>query len=129
MCIRDRFNDDELYGAEGDDYLIGGDGDDYLIGGDGNDTLEGGDGNDTLIGGDGNDIFRFTKADLDSLDIIEDFGKGIDRIEIKGLNSTDKITYNTESGYVALNDDNIIKINTNLDLSVDYVEEDAWEYL
>ena len=120
---------DTLEGLSEDDELYGGEGNDILIGGEGNDTLIGGEGSDTLIGGEGNDVFQFTKTDLDSLDVIEDFGEGLDKIEIKGLNSADEVTYNTESGYIAINGENFVQINTNLDLNIDYIKEDPWEYM
>ena len=61
-------------------------GNNLLIGGTGNDILTGGDGNDKLTGGTGNDIFNFNLvSELGDLDIITDFKKTLDRIDIAGL--------------------------------------------
>jgi Ca2+-binding RTX toxin-like protein len=66
--------------------ITGNVGNNLLIGGTGNDILTGGDGNDKLTGGTGNDIFNFNLvSELGDLDIITDFKKTLDRIDIAGL--------------------------------------------
>ncbi|MBC6476839.1 MAG: hypothetical protein GDA56_02605 [Hormoscilla sp. GM7CHS1pb] len=103
--------DDTLFGGQGNDSLYGGHGHDSIIGGDGDNNLVGGsgDGNDTLIGGNGNDNFRGGNGDdiliggggnnifhggggadtfiLTLGDIIRDFKKGTDSIELRGGSS------------------------------------------
>lgn len=81
--LRGRAGDDELYGWEGDDLLFGGPGDDLLHGQAGNDTLDGGGGNNTLTGGAGTDIFVFRR--VDSADVITDFERGIDLLDLSAL--------------------------------------------
>jgi serralysin len=72
---------DSLHGNEGDDFLGGEAGNDTLRGDSGNDTLSGSTGTDRLYGGEGRDIFIFHKGD--GADRLEDFEKGIDRIQIE----------------------------------------------
>ena len=75
-----------LNGGTGNDTVVGNDGNDTLVGGTGNDTLTAGDGNDKLTGGTGNDIFDFNLlSELGDLDIITDFKKTFDRIDIADL--------------------------------------------
>nr|WP_277812803.1 VWA domain-containing protein [Vibrio tubiashii] len=89
---------DILYGQGGNDSLDGGLGDDFLLGGTGNDTLIGGLGNDILTGGDDADIFKFVDQDSTNTqvdirdgerDIITDFTKGEDKIDISEILHTD----------------------------------------
>ena len=72
---------DVLTGAAGADSLPGGAGNDILSGGDAADSLVGGGGNDTLTGGAGADRFQFT-ANTDGTDVVSDFTRGTDLIEI-----------------------------------------------
>ncbi|HKP23644.1 MAG TPA: type I secretion C-terminal target domain-containing protein, partial [Dongiaceae bacterium] len=66
--------------------ITGNAGNNLLTGGTGNDTLAGGDGADKLTGGTGNDVFDFNLVgELGDLDIITDFKKGLDRIDISNL--------------------------------------------
>ncbi len=74
--------DQQLLGGHGDDVLIGGSGDDQLYGGAGNDRLIGGSGNDYLVGGPGADTFVFTEGF--GRDVVRDFARGTDLIEIAG---------------------------------------------
>jgi serralysin len=74
---------DTLRGGNDADALDGGAGNDRLEGGNGDDTLNGGAGNDTLIGGNGNDIFVI--ADQGGYDIITDFRRGADKIDLSDL--------------------------------------------
>ncbi|MEI6799866.1 MAG: calcium-binding protein [Pseudomonadota bacterium] len=84
--------DNRLLGGGGADQLLGGDGDDILRGGTGNDVLSGDQGADRLTGGAGVD--RFVFADLSDLeasgastDTITDFTKGVDQIDLSGIDA------------------------------------------
>ena len=81
-----RGGNDLLYGNGGKDTLLGGEGDDLLDGGQGKDVLEGGNGNDTLFGGKGDDTFVF--ACNSGNDVIKDFDKGQDQIDLAAFNTT-----------------------------------------
>lgn len=82
---------DTIYGEHGNDQLNGNGGRDLLFGGAGNDRLVGGPDADIAVGGDGADTFLFWGNDLvnlpdsgwdvSSLDVIQDFEMGIDKIE------------------------------------------------
>ena len=79
-----------LFGRGGDDRLNGGSGDDRLHGGSGDDELIGGRGVDTLWGGTGHDVFVFksaTASDPSSCDVIRDFARGQDRIDLRGIDA------------------------------------------
>ncbi|MCZ4309488.1 VWA domain-containing protein [Vibrio atlanticus] len=98
---------DIIFGSAGNDYLDGGEGNDGLRGGTGHDTLKGGAGEDILIGGLGNDIltggsdddiFKFVDQDTTSSqndirdgekDVITDFTKGQDKIDLSEILHTD----------------------------------------
>jgi len=103
------YGEDSIYGGEGKDSLFGQDGNDYIDGDNGNDLLNGGSGNDTLTaggsndvliggagadvltGGSGNDLFTFTsKSDSTTaaFDVITDFNKTLDDIDVGGLGYT-----------------------------------------
>ena len=100
--------DDRLVGGNGLDSLDGGDGDDVLVGNLGNDTLRGSDGDDRITsgggfdfmtGGNGADTFIFAAlshsgATTASADVIGDFVRGDDRIDVALL---DAISTNTVS--------------------------------
>ena len=73
---------DELRGGIGNDLLSGDAGADRLYGSDGNDFLAGGGGNDLLVGGDGDDIFFFDTVGQSTVDQIDDFVSGEDRIQL-----------------------------------------------
>jgi len=82
---------DKLTGASGDNVLNGLAGNDRLTGGAGLDRLIGGAGQDTLTGGLDADQFVFT-ATTDSAmgslrDLITDFGIGIDKIDLSGIDA------------------------------------------
>ena len=53
-----------------------------IDGGKDDDLIDGGADNDVLIGGRGDDIFRFDAGD--GSDVIKDFGKGADKIDLVG---------------------------------------------
>lgn len=77
---------DRLLGGSGNDILVGGTGNDFLTGDAGNDRLEGGEGRDILIGGGGRDTFVIASGGrLPIRDVILDFRKGQDKIEVTGL--------------------------------------------
>ncbi|MEO0648777.1 MAG: Ig-like domain-containing protein, partial [Cyanobacteria bacterium J06650_10] len=73
---------DNLLGGTGNDLLLGGGGKDRLIAGNGRDRLDGGAGNDKLTGGNGRDTFVLSRGA--GSDIITDFHKGVDVIELTG---------------------------------------------
>jgi Ca2+-binding RTX toxin-like protein len=82
-----RAGDDSLLGRSGQDTLRGGAGEDTLVGGSDRDLLRGGAGQDLLSGGKGDDRFIFTSpADGDG-DRIADFGRGQDRIDLRGIDA------------------------------------------
>ncbi len=87
--------DDHLNGGDGDDFLFGGAGSDLMEGGAGNDSFDGGDGNDILIGGTGSDaltggagadVFCFSHGD--GIDVVTDFTRGLDRIDVTNFHLT-----------------------------------------
>ena len=81
---------DHIVGGDGDDRLDGGDGDDRLDGGAGADELYGGSsvhgpaGRDIMTGGPDGDIFMVggTAAGRDRADVVTDFTRGEDRLEV-----------------------------------------------
>ncbi len=81
--------DDHLFGDIGNDILLGGNGDDVLSGGDGNDVLEGGAGSDFMTGGAGADEFRYRNdhINVDAVDVITDFERGIDIIGLRAIDA------------------------------------------
>ena len=100
------FGDDTIQGAAGDDVLTGQEGDDsilggaglngtagadqlmgsdvaeVLLGGEGDDTISDGAGEDTLWGDAGADLF--VMAADGQLDIVEDFERGVDKLDLSG---------------------------------------------
>jgi serralysin len=107
--------DDWLTGGTGNDVILGGEGDDYLLGYSGNDRLEGGSGDDylyggrntdRLIGGTGNDRFDFNTVqeigkNLTFRDIIVDFVKGEDRIDLWTIDAKDTTAGSNKFIFVA----------------------------
>ena len=84
--------DDKLYGEARLDRLYGEDGNDTLWGGDDFDILAGGAGADVVYGGAGADyfdFFNFFEVGLapGTIDRIEDFEDGIDKIRLNGMDS------------------------------------------
>ena len=77
---------DRITGNAGADELFGGAGDDTIFGGAGNDRITGGAGADRMEGGAGNDLFIFTATDT-ATDIITDFARGRDRIDLSGIDA------------------------------------------
>ena len=109
-------DDDVLFGVEGHDTLTGGDGNDLLRGQSGNDVLKGGMGDDTLFGGNqfdrlnggnGDDYLdgvggiaiynggagsdRFVIHDDSQTDWIQDFEVDVDKIELAGAMTFDRL--------------------------------------
>lgn len=78
---------DRLLGQAGGDNLTGGYGLDTLLGGFGQDTLRGGVGNDDLTGGLAADVFVFGHGG--GIDLVEDFGRGADRIDVTDFGFAD----------------------------------------
>ena len=82
---------DTIYGNEVDNLLFGNDGNDGLIGEEGNDTLIGASGSDWLVGGEGEDIFVFVPEGLSDWDIILDFTRGEDKIDLSYFDTIDSV--------------------------------------
>lgn len=130
--------DDQISGSDGNDFLIGGlgsdtigggagqdtilggeqadlifafDGDDVVDAGSGNDIVYGGKGSDILFGGAGQDTFVFDLDDFEdgSVDIIADFELGEDKFSIKGLAENDSIGFDSITGSVSINGNEVIK--------------------
>ena len=83
----------------GNDYMYGGLGADTLSGGPGNDALTGGNAKDRMTGGSGKDIFDFNSTAESgpysgSRDIITDFARGQDRIDLSGIDANTKASGN-----------------------------------
>ena len=80
---------DTLIGNDAANRLESGAGNDRLEGQGGDDVLVGGSGKDTLTGGVGADVFLFTALDDSAVglgrDVITDFAKGSDRIDLSQL--------------------------------------------
>ncbi|MEH2106350.1 M10 family metallopeptidase C-terminal domain-containing protein, partial [Nostoc sp.] len=90
MAIQGTNNNDNLVGTSGNDTIQGLNGNDTLSGLGGNDRLEGGRGNDTLYGGAGNDVFDL--AYNQDNDVVIDFVRGQDKIDVRSLNISDWTT-------------------------------------
>nr|MBW4676853.1 sodium:calcium exchanger [Desmonostoc geniculatum HA4340-LM1] len=90
MLIKGTNNNDNLVGTSGNDTIQGLNGNDTLSGQGGNDRLEGGEGNDTLYGGTGNDVFNL--AYYGENDVVMDFVRGQDKVDVRDLNIGDWTT-------------------------------------
>ncbi len=131
--------DDELLGEGGDDTIIGGGGDDLLDGGTGDDLLDGGTGVDTMTGGSGNDIFQFSADNLipGEIDEVVDFNLNElgeeDLIRLQGIGSDAIVEYNSETGFISVNGEDIIQLNpglniTGLNITIDNSDgDDTWD--
>jgi Ca2+-binding RTX toxin-like protein len=84
-------------GNELNNQISGGAGNDTLNGGAGDDTLNGGGGTNILIGGDGKDTFQLDKTFSNSLQIIQDFQRGTDHIDVQGA-SASSIAFGFQNG-------------------------------
>jgi Ca2+-binding RTX toxin-like protein len=90
------WGNDVINGLGGNDSLFGDLGNDTLNGGDGNDMLDGGSGRDVMTGGAGADIFRFdatgdSGTSSSSRDVITDFQRGVDRIDLSLIDANSSI--------------------------------------
>jgi Ca2+-binding RTX toxin-like protein len=95
--------DDRVYGGQARDVIHGGNGQDLVEAGSGTDRVVGGAGNDTLTGGLGNDFFAFRPGS--GHDLIEDFGEGADRIDLRpydGITSRGQIGMSEQEGDTVL---------------------------
>jgi Ca2+-binding RTX toxin-like protein len=98
------FND-RMRGFAGNDVMLGNRGNDTLSGDGGNDTLCGGGGMDRLTGNAGADVFDFNVA-TDSAprarDVITDFVRGVDKIDLSGIdaNAATTATNQAFSGFI-----------------------------
>jgi Ca2+-binding RTX toxin-like protein len=123
---------DRLVGNDAANQLEAGAGNDVVDGGRGADILIGGAGSDTLTGGEGADIFRFLSLDDSSAslrDVIADFEKGSDRIDLGALGASGFIGGNAFSGTagevrsVASSVSTIVELDQNGDGIADFVLE------
>jgi serralysin len=94
-----------LYGGAGHDVLRGSAGSDLLSGQAGNDLLAGGAGRDRLSGGAGLDVFDFDRATDSGLsaatrDVILDFMRGQDRIDLSGIDANAATGANEAFSYI-----------------------------
>lgn len=90
----DRFTlsnfNDNMRGFAGNDLMLGNGGNDRLAGDGGNDTLCGGRGADTLAGNAGADVFDYnlaTDSGPRARDVITDFVRGVDKIDLSGIDA------------------------------------------
>lgn len=131
---------DELNSYGSADRLHGGSGDDTLIAHDGNDTLWGGEGADSMFGGLGADVFQFKAANESgttwaTMDKIEDFEDGIDKIHLWAIDAdanktgnqafrlSDTGAFDGEAGslrVIARNGDTLIMADFNGDKVADF---------
>ena len=123
---------DIIRGGEGDDLVNGGKGDDDLIGGKGVDIIIGGEGVDIMNGGGGADIFEFLANDFANgeVDQITDFKAGgfADVIRLQGIGSDANVSYDAATGYVSVNDQDIIKLEEGLDVQASDADGNGnWE--
>ncbi|MBE9169428.1 calcium-binding protein [Pleurocapsales cyanobacterium LEGE 06147] len=128
--LRGGDGDDILIGGSGNDVLEGGDGDDILIGGDGNDVLRSGKGVDIVIGGTGKDIFEFFADDFVSGEVnqIVDFTSAEDVIRFKGIGNDANVVYDSSTGKVSVNGEDVLQLDPGLDLTVDDSDKNGnWE--
>ncbi len=93
---------DTASGLGGNDTLYGDYGDDVLSGGTGNDWLYGGSGRDQLAGQAGSDRFLFllsaeSGATAATADVILDFVRGSDKIDLSGMDAFEATTKDAEN--------------------------------
>ncbi|MET3899018.1 Ca2+-binding RTX toxin-like protein [Devosia sp. UYZn731] len=97
---------DRLSGDARDNYIDGKAGNDVLNGNAGHDTLYGGAGRDVMTGGTGNDTFLFKAVsdmgtNASSRDVINDFVKGQDKIDLSGIDAIAKLTGDQAFSFLA----------------------------
>ena len=119
--LKGGLGDDRLFGGDDNDVLEGGDGDDQLFGEAGDDVLKGGKGSDILNGGEGEDIFEFQMDDFadGEVDQIVDFEDGADLIQLKGIGSNAVVEYDSETGLLSVDGQDIARLSKNLDISIE----------
>jgi hypothetical protein len=88
--IQGNSGNDDLYGEAGNDTIFGGSGDDRITGGAGADRMDGGSGNDTFI---------FTAIDS-AIDVIVDFTRGRDRIDLSAIDAITGTTANDAFSFI-----------------------------
>jgi serralysin len=97
----------KLYGGDGNDKLYGKAGSDVLKSGGGNDKLVGGIGKDVLYGNSGADVFDFDSI-KDSrgsyIDTIKDFQRGGDRIDLRTIDASTKVSGNQAFSFIGKSD-------------------------
>ena len=81
--------DDTVYGNGADNLLFGHYGDDLLVGQGGDDTLIGAAGSDVLVGDQGNDLFVFSRGGEYDWDVVIDFTRGEDKIDLSHFDTID----------------------------------------
>jgi Ca2+-binding RTX toxin-like protein len=94
---------DTLKGADDNDRLFGGSGDDLLKGGSGKDHLNGGMHADVLFGNGGGDRFEFSSkkdSKIGEQDIIADFKKGVDTIDLSAIDANTRSKENQDFDFI-----------------------------
>ena len=123
--------DDILSGGAGDDVLEGDEGNDIIIGGAGSDVIRGGSGTDILTGGEDEDVFEFFSDDLlgGEIDKITDFTQGLDGsiedvIVLRGIGADADVSYDSSTGIVSVDNNEIIQLDQNLEITIDNADGD-----
>ena len=99
----DNSNWNELYGLSGDDWIFGRAGWDYIFGGDGDDVIVGGAGRDFISGGSGSDVFdyyRVSESSRKARDVITDFERGSDLIDLSSIDASTKSKGNNKFKWI-----------------------------
>jgi Ca2+-binding RTX toxin-like protein len=96
---------DSLFGNDAANRLVGNAGNDVLSGAAGRDVLTGGAGRDRLEGGAGRDVFNFDQAahsgaTAQTRDVISDFMRGMDRIDLSGIDANTATAGNQAFSYI-----------------------------
>jgi serralysin len=78
---------DTIHGGGGNDTVDGGAGADQVFGDSGSDRLNGNEGGDILVGGSGNDVFDFNTEAEATGDVISDFTRGVDKIDLVDIDA------------------------------------------
>lgn len=125
---------DTLYGEAGDDRLFPLDGADTVSGGAGNDVIGGGQGRDVRTGGTGRDVFSFGQSELGSRDLVTDFARGSDKLDLKSLDANTQRTGDQafrfvgsgvpdtagEVGFTKSGGNTIVRANTDSDSAIEF---------
>ncbi|MGH6736813.1 MAG: calcium-binding protein [Methyloceanibacter sp.] len=98
----------KVFGGFGNDTLIGGSGNDILDGGPGSDSIRGGRGKDSLFGGSEADLFDFDSIKESvkgsNRDVIHDFERGIDDIDLRGIDAKKGVSSNNAFKFIGKQD-------------------------